>query len=111
MQDLPNISRQVARTVAHEIRNPLTNINLSLDILEGTKNGYDPKLLYGIIRNNCKAINEQIANLLLSFSEVPVKLEKYSLNLVLDEVLEMAKDRIMLRRIKVEKNMHRNYVK
>ncbi len=104
MQESETISGQVVRTIAHEIRNPLTNINLSLNILEGELNGHDPRVLYSIIRRNCDIINTQITNLLVSFAIAPAYIGKYSINLVLDEVLEMANDRIVLRHVQVKKH-------
>ena len=103
MQELPNISSEAAHIIAHEVRNPLTNINLSLDILENKSNTKDPYLFYQIIRNNCKVINDHMTNLLLSFSNATAGFVKQSVNMLLDEALQMAADRIILRHIKVEK--------
>ena len=103
MQELPNISSEAAHIIAHEVRNPLTNINLSLDILENKSNTKDPYLFYQIIRNNCKVINDHMTNLLLSFSNATAGFVKQSVNMLLDEALAMAADRIILRHIKVEK--------
>jgi signal transduction histidine kinase len=106
------VMRQPARFVtalAHEVRNPLTNINLAVDMLAFAVNDDEPKLYLDIIRRSSARINHLIGDLLKN--QEPDKAEgngysignSYSMHRLLDEVLEMAADRIRLKSITVRK--------
>jgi signal transduction histidine kinase len=106
-QELVNAERLaitgiVARTVAHEVRNPLTNINLSIDYLKGDLQPEDTVYL-DIIKRNSERINQLITELLNSSKPAELTLTKYPLNRLLDETLERAIDRLQLKGIKLEK--------
>jgi signal transduction histidine kinase len=101
-----NVLHQPARFVtalAHEVRNPLTNINLAVDMLECAARDDDPKLYLDIIKRSSARINHLISDL-LKFQE-PDKAEgnAYSMHRLLEEVLEIAADRIRLKSIIVRK--------
>lgn len=96
-------SYTIVNTLAHEIRNPLTNIRLSLDIIESEGIANELKNYFAIISRNTQRINELITTMLLSFNTIKERAGHYSINQLLDESLEMAKDRIILQKIKVEK--------
>lgn len=96
---------RIARTIAHEVRNPLTNINLAIgqlkdDVFQENEEG---DLLFEMINRNSNRINQLISDLLNStkFSELNYK--KISINSLLDEALEDAADRIALSKIRVVK--------
>jgi len=58
-------NERLMRIIAHEIRNPLNNISLSIQHFEDIS--ADPamkKELIGIIQRNCKRINQSITELL-----------------------------------------------
>ncbi|POY39169.1 hypothetical protein C3K47_01345 [Solitalea longa] len=99
-------TERVARTIAHEVRNPLTNVNLALEQLKleinDTENNYD--FYFDIIQRNCKRINVLITQLLNSTRAEYLELQKKSVNTLIDETLELAIDRITLNEIKVEKD-------
>jgi len=62
-----NVLHQPARFVtalAHEVRNPLTNINLAVDMLECAARDDDPKLYLDIIKRSSARINHLISDLL-----------------------------------------------
>ena len=101
---------RIARTIAHEVRNPLTNINLATSQLKTDIPATDENMLYlfDIIDRNSNRINKLISDLLqttkfseLSFTSVPV-------NELLEETLLMANDRIELKHIVIEKNYNAN---
>ena len=97
---------RIARTIAHEVRNPLTNINLAVDQLkeEVLHNDENATHLFEMINRNSSRINQLISDLLNStkFSELTVT--KISVNDLLDETLKEANDRISLNNIEVIKN-------
>lgn len=94
---------RLVRTLAHEVRNPLTNINLSLDQLEPELNDDELKLFTDIIRRNSKRINGLITELLNSFKPQQTVLEQTSIHDLLDATLEEADDRLNLKKITLEK--------
>ena len=94
----------IARTIAHEVRNPLTNINLALEQFSfGEEDTETLDLYVDIIRRNTKRINQLISEMLRSSKPSDLQLKHCKLNHVLEKALELAKDRIKLRDIKLVK--------
>lgn len=96
---------RIARTIAHEVRNPLTNINLAAEQLKGELAEPDENInyLFDIIGRNSKRINQLISDLLQSTKFSDLQFEKISVNDLLDDALADANDRIMLAGVEVEK--------
>lgn len=101
---------RIARTIAHEVRNPLTNINLAADQIRHqlSPENTDNDALINIITRNSTRINQLIGDLLNSTKFLELNYEKYSINKLLDETLELAKDRITLQEIQVQKKFQSN---
>jgi signal transduction histidine kinase len=100
------VMRQPAAFVtalAHEVRNPLTNINLAADMLAYAIKDDEPKLYLDIIRRSSARINHLICDLLKYQEPGQGEGNKYSMHRLLDEVLEMAVDRIRLKNITVRR--------
>lgn len=91
---------RLVRTLAHEIRNPLTNIGLSIDGL--LEKGLDSSQMpfVEIIRRGSKRINDIISELLQSSKAMELKPELVDLNELIREVLVIAQDRIELKNIR-----------
>ncbi len=99
------VTGRISRTIAHEVRNPLTNINLAVEHLRSEVEDKDEVgMLFEMINRNTDRINQLISNLLNSTRTSELELVKASINDVLDKSLEFAQDRIELKKIKVEKN-------
>jgi signal transduction histidine kinase len=95
---------QIARVIAHEVRNPLTNIDLSAGHLDSANLSQDDKKMFlDIISRNSKRINQLINELLTATKFSDLKQERVHVNELLDESLSEAKDRIQLNQIQVEK--------
>jgi signal transduction histidine kinase len=95
---------RMARTIAHEVRNPLTNISLAAEQLqEMSIQNEDSNLLLDMISRNATRINQLVADLLNATKFVQLDVKKADINQLLDETLVMARDRIELGNIKVEK--------
>ncbi|HTN05107.1 ATP-binding protein [Agriterribacter sp.] len=101
---------RIARTIAHEVRNPLTNINLSVDQLrtETDPDEENRNIFYDMITRNSHRINVLITELLDSTKFIELTAEAVSVNDLLDEALQLAKDRVTLNNIKVIKNYDRD---
>jgi len=97
-------ARQSVETLAHEIRNPLANINLAANILGSSTLDEESKAYLDIILRNSRRINVLISELLVNKNPESSRKECYSIHNLLDEVLELTKDRIRLKEIKVARN-------
>ncbi len=110
IRELRNIEKfastgRIARTIAHEVRNPLTNINLAAEQLkESLPENDDNNMLLDMVKRNSLRINQLISNLLNATKFSELTFEKVSVNEVIDHALEFANDRINLKHIKVEKH-------
>jgi signal transduction histidine kinase len=95
---------RVARVIAHEIRNPLTNIDLSASHLENDNlAGEDKKIFLEIISRNSRRINELINELLSATKFTDLQYEEIPVNDLLDQSLHEAIDRAHLNQVKIDK--------
>lgn len=96
---------RISRTIAHEVRNPLTNINLATEHLRSEMQ-YAPEteMLFDMITRNSNRINELINDLLNSTKAAHLNFKQVNINNILDQSLDFAQDRIDLKKIKVIKN-------
>jgi signal transduction histidine kinase len=102
---------RIARTIAHEVRNPLTNINLSVDQLksaDGNPGNETASLMLDMISRNSNRINLLITQLLDSTKFTELVFQRVSVNRLIDETLELAMDRIKLNNIQIKKNYSAN---
>ena len=90
----------VIRTLAHEIRNPLHNIILSTGYLKSETTIENQEFL-NVIERNSKRINELINELMDSNQYHKMKLEVMPLQVVMNEAIEKALDRIHLSNVKL----------
>ncbi len=96
---------RIARTIAHEVRNPLTNINLATEHLRSEIEAEsETEILFDMITRNSNRINELINDLLNSTKAAHLNFIKVNINDILDQSLSFAQDRIDLKEIKVIKN-------
>ncbi len=99
------VTGRISRTIAHEVRNPLTNINLAAEHLRSEiPPSAETDLLVEMITRNGNRINHLISDLLNTTKVTQLDFEKASLNEILDESLQFAKDRLELKGIRVIKN-------
>jgi signal transduction histidine kinase len=100
---LKNHPSQFASALAHEVRNPLTNIKLSVEMLNSAVKDNDLKVYIDIIMRSSKRIDDLINELLTTQQVGKIHSEKYSMHELLDEVIEMVGDRIKLKNVTVIK--------
>ncbi|MDP9041164.1 MAG: response regulator, partial [Bacteroidota bacterium] len=91
-------AERLVRTLAHEVRNPLNNIILSVEQLLPRRSEQE-KVFTDIIQRNSDRINKLITELLNSSRPAVISLEKASLQSILDKSISAAMDRIILKQI------------
>ncbi len=90
---------RLVRTLAHEVRNPINNINLACEHLHNIDKSEDNALYYDIIDRNSSRINILIKELLNSSRPSEMQLKENILQSVIEEIVSIAKDRINLKNI------------
>jgi Signal transduction histidine kinase len=99
------VTGRIARTIAHEVRNPLTNINLSIEQLRSeVPESETTNLFFEMVVRNSERINHLVSDLLNTTRVADLNFVKTSINDVLDGSINFASDRIELKQIKVVKN-------
>ncbi len=101
------VTGRIARVMAHEVRNPLTNINLACEQLRAEVGTGDSEIFFNMINRNSERINQLVSDLLAT-TKAELSFSKASINSILDASLELAVDRIHLNQIKVIKNYDEN---
>jgi PAS domain S-box-containing protein len=92
---------RLVRTLAHEVRNPLSNIHMSLEQLIGLTRDED-RIYLDIIDRNGKRINDLITELLTSSKPTEMVVEKIAMQTVIDDAIAAALDRLTLKQIKLK---------
>jgi len=93
---------RLVRTIAHEVRNPLNNITLSLEQMQHELKTDSVDLYMSIIQRNCRRINDLISELLYTSRPAENTLEDSVFQNVLDDVIAVSIDRMTLKKIKLQ---------
>ena len=96
---------RLVRTLAHEVRNPLNNINLAAEQLKLAHQDDDSSLFLNIIARNSNRINELINELLHSSRPAEMQLGNCTLQSLMDEILASSTDRMQLKKMTWEVDM------
>jgi signal transduction histidine kinase len=89
----------------HEIRNPLSTISLSAEMLKSILPDNDHKVLLDVIIRGSMRISDILTDIFSYFrGNKTAAEEEYSIHQLLEEVLTMAGDKIMLKHITIRKN-------
>jgi signal transduction histidine kinase len=101
-----SMTGKIARSIAHEVRNPLTNLSLALEQLKDeVDNTDDADLYFDIIKRNAGRISKLIDDLMNSSKTREMKLEPVELDKVVNEALQLVKDRLKLKNIKLKTDL------
>jgi PAS domain S-box-containing protein len=95
---------RLVRTLAHEVRNPLNNVQMAVEQLNTANIPDDERIFLEIIQRNSKRIDNLIAELLDSYRPAEKSFKVSNLKLILEETMGMASDRIRLKNIGVSVN-------
>lgn len=113
LQELKSVEKftstgRIARTIAHEVRNPLTNISLATEQLqEITTQNKDAAVLLDMISRNSARINQLVSDLLNATRFAQLEFRQADITHLLQETLELARDRMELNNIRVETSFTR----
>jgi signal transduction histidine kinase len=103
------VTGRISRTIAHEVRNPLTNINLATEHLKSEVPQVDEtQMLFDMITRNSNRINDLISDLLNSTKAGQLDFVRVNVNDMVESSLEFAQDRLSLKEIKVIKYYDEN---
>ncbi len=105
-----SMTGKIARSIAHEVRNPLTNLSLALEQLkdEIPDEVEDAELYFNIIKRNADRIGTLVTELLDSSKPKSLQLKEQSLNNVVKESVKLIKDRIKLQNMKLVQNFDKS---
>ena len=95
------VTGRLVRILAHEVRNPLNNINLSAEQIEANTDPEELSMYLDIIHRNSKRIASLISELLNSSRPAEMVVERKKMQKIMDESLAAAIDRITLKHIKL----------
>ncbi|MDX1652927.1 MAG: ATP-binding protein [Brumimicrobium sp.] len=99
-----SMTGRMARMIAHEVRNPLTNINLALgELSEILKLNEEARMFESMISRNTKRISTLIDDLLRSARPPELELVSSSLPDIVDSAIDFCQDRIRLLNIDFKK--------
>lgn len=107
LERFANIGK-VSRVLAHEVRNPLTNINLAVEGLYDENKDENLNDYFGIIERNSLRINKLITELLNSTRPTVLEYSDVNISAVVEETLALAKDRMDLKHINIQKHFEEN---
>jgi PAS domain S-box-containing protein len=94
---------RLVRTLAHEVRNPLNNINMSVEQLVSTETVTEETPVFlDIIQRNSKRIGDIITELLDTSRPTDLVFERCTLQAIMDEAIAEALDRITLQHINMQ---------
>lgn len=96
---------RIAASIAHEIRNPLTNVSMSIQQLKrGNRIKQEGFNHVEIVERNIERINYLITELLNCARPAKLNLQPYDIHKVIKDILESNKARIRSQRIEVTKD-------
>jgi signal transduction histidine kinase len=96
---------RLVRTLAHEVRNPLNNINMSVEqLLQAPDQApvEESPLFLDIIQRNSKRIGDIITELLDTSRPTDLVFDRCTLQSIMDESIEEALDRITLQHVNMQ---------
>ena len=98
-----SMTGKLARNIAHEVRNPLTNVSLALEQLkeEIPKEITQADLYMNIIERNAERISTLITELLESSKPKSLNLTRSSLNKVVQNAVAFVRERVKLEKIEL----------
>ena len=104
MAEKLTMTGKIARSIAHEVRNPLTNLSLALEQLKeelATDDEYIT-MFTDIIGRNVDRIGQLITEMLNSSKPRELEQKKQDFNVVVKSTLQLVSDRVKLKQMRLE---------
>ena len=98
---------QSAYVIAHEARNPLTSINLAIGMLQSEPMSITAKICLDIITSNSTRISNMMNEIIQLQEADDEASEKYSIYKALDDLIEMASNQMIPKKIRIKKEYDR----
>jgi signal transduction histidine kinase len=99
---------RLVRTLAHEVRNPLNNIILSVEQMKAEGVEETVQFYSDIVLRNSSRINSLITALLSSSRPADISMKKVDARLLVDAVLSRAADSMLLKGVACDKSLPPN---
>ncbi|HRD53663.1 MAG TPA: ATP-binding protein, partial [Flavobacteriales bacterium] len=98
------LTSQITRTVAHEVRNPLTNIHLAVEQLqeEQPRLAEEAQPYFRIVERNLHRIGDLIKGMLESTRKHDLQVQACTMKDLVEDVVAHISDRIELKQMRVE---------
>ncbi|MCO4294646.1 ATP-binding protein [Solitalea sp. MAHUQ-68] len=93
---------RIARVIAHEVKNPLTNVNFAINELKDDNKDPEKKVVIDIIERNCQRINSLITELLNSTRFSHLNLARQDINNAIREAIKGAQDFASQKNVKIQ---------
>lgn len=100
-----NMTNRLSRMIAHEVRNPLTNINLALKQISGDQQDASLKNYTDIIQRSSDRINRLISAMLSASSPSAIDRKPIALPKLVKQAFDNVQDRAKLRNIKLRQEI------
>lgn len=100
---------RMALIIAHEIRNPLTNIDLAAEQLKADfQNDENGRFIFNVIERNSQRINHLVTELLSCTKFTDLQVEKISLTEMIEETLCEAKEMLLSKNVTLVRKFGKN---
>lgn len=102
-----SIQGELARMLAHELRNPIASIGMATEVLQhkvASPQKEELENYFKILSRSAKTLDKLVTNILNSANYSPCLLKEEDLGSIIDSSIEKASDRIYLSGINVKKN-------
>lgn len=105
-----SLTGKIARTIAHEVRNPLTSLNLALDQLreEIPAENKSAKRYSAIIARSARRIEQLVDEMLSSSKPKQLCLALHNVDEIMTDSVSLALDRLKLNQIKLQMTYEAN---
>lgn len=104
-----SIQGEIARTFAHELRNPLASVRMVGEVLSQKLQDKELQKYFEILERSTQTLNELVSNLLNASNYSPSVLEEEDLAEIMNNTLHKAADRIYLSGIRVNRKYRGRY--
>src|SRR5690606_14771481 len=91
-----NAIERISKSLAYEIRNPLSNVNLALDELTISLKGQDEVLLLDIVKSNSRRIAQLISEFIASTQPVSLQFDTMNIQDFVNDMITHAEALFLL---------------